>query len=626
MTVPSYTEDLTDIATGDESVGWVELTGTDQDGETYNACGTPAYQDNEYPYIQGLYAVTQDTTKSTAIGSIAYSSGGVTVPTDGAILVWQNYSSPFAFGSYAQGGYRICVGSGLSDFNIWYVGGNDKSRMPYGGWENHAVNPNDPTGASESQLARDNYAGTTTTTKDYIGSAVYIVSGPSKGEPHQVDVIRYGRCSAIFEYGETSDYAVIAGFATQNDNQSNRWGLIQASPGGYLWKGRMQLGTATNAVDFRDSNKTIFIDWTPKVTINFNLIEIINDSSNVEMTGFTFLCLDTSTASPGRLLMTDQADVSLNSCTFIDMDTFVFSYDTTNTVDIDTCIFRRCGQVTQGGATFTDCTFDNSTAAVAVVATPAAIAEVTGSTFISDGTGHAVNLGTVSSTQSMTWNNTAIGYAASNGSTGNEIILVNVTSGITLTINVSTGASTPTYYNTGTGTVDVVAGTVTTQVTVKDAISKTAVEGAAVTIKAATTGPLPFEDTVTITRSGDIATVLHTGHGFSTGQKVEIQGAVQNEYNRIKTITVTGVDAYTYSVLGSPTTPATGTITATAIVIDGLTDASGQISDSRTLTSDQDITGKVQKGSTPPVYKPQDIATTIDSSNGVTLSFLLIAD
>ena len=466
MTIPSYTEDLTDIATGDEATGWVELTGTDGAGEAYNAMGIPAYEDNEYPYIQGLYAVTQDCTKSTAVGSLGYSTGGVTVPTDGAILVWHNFSSPLAFGTYAQGGYRICVGSGLGDFYVWYVGGSDKGRMPYGGFENHAVNPNDPSGASESQLAADDTAGTPTTTKDYVASAVYVVSGPGKGEPHQVDAMRYGRCSAIFEYGEVANYATVAGFATQNDNQTNRWGLIQTTPGGYLWKGRWQLGTVTNPVDFRDSGKTIFIDWTPKVSINFNLIEVLNDSSNVEFTGFTFLCLDTATASPGRFLMTDQADVALDACTFIDMDTFVFSYDTTNTVNITTCIFIRCNQITQGGATFTSCTFDAFTGSVAFIAN--ALNSVTKCIFNSDGTGHAINLGTISSNLSVTWANNANNYASSNGSTGNEVILVNVESGITLTINVSAGYSSPTYYNTGTGTVNVVAGQVDFSFDVED--------------------------------------------------------------------------------------------------------------------------------------------------------------
>lgn len=425
MTVPSYTEDLTDIASGDEASGWVELTGTDGAGEDYDVCGAPAYQDNEYPYIQGSYAVTQDTSKSSAVGSLAYSSGGITVPTDGAVFVWQNYSSPFAFGSYAQGGFRICIGSGLGDFNIWYVGGNDKESYPYGGWVNHVVNPT---------ITADDTAGSPTATLDYIGSAVYVVSGPSKGEPHQVDAIRYGRGSAIFEYGETANYATIAGFAAQNDIQTNRWGLIQAQPGGYLWKGRMQLGSASNAVDFRDSNVNIFIAWTPKVTTNFNTIEILNASSNVEMTGFNFICLDPSgTASKGRWITTNDATIVLTDCSFIDMSTFVFDSNTT----LSGCLFRRCGQVTQGGADIDGTTFNQCTDAIALLCdNPDNVDDVT---FVSDGTGHAIELTSACAGNSYTLTNLWVsGYAASDGSTGNEVIYND--SGGTVTINIDGGS------------------------------------------------------------------------------------------------------------------------------------------------------------------------------------------
>lgn len=453
MTVPSYTEDLTDIATGDETAGWVELTGTDGSGNTYNDMGTPAYEDDEYPYIQGTFAVTQDCTKSAAAGSLAYSSGGITIPTDGAILVWHNFSSPFAMGTYAQGGYGIAIGSGLADFNVWHVGGSDKDNNPYGGFVNHAVNPT---------VTADETAGTPTGTLDYIGSTVYVLSGPSKGEPHQCDVIRYGRCASIFEYGETGNYCTITGFVTQNDLQANRWGLMQATSGGTLWKGLWQLGTTTNPVDFRDSNKTIFIQGTPKVTANFNTIEVVNSASNIEMTGFKFVCLDpTGTASKGRWITTDNATVTLNTCEFSDMYTFSFGSNTS----LVSSSFNRCDQVTQNESSLDGCVFNASTSAVALVSD--SLNDV-GCVFISAGTGHAVNLGTISTTQSLPWNSTASGYAATDGSTGNETILVSVDTGITLTINVAAGASTPTVYNTGAGTVDVIEGQVNFSFSVED--------------------------------------------------------------------------------------------------------------------------------------------------------------
>lgn len=59
-------------------------------------------------------------------------------------------------------------------------------------------------------------------------------------------------------------------------------------------------------------------------------------------------------------------------------------------------------------------------------------------------------------------------------------------------------------------------------------------------------------------------------HGLSTGDLVVIEGADQSVYNGVKKITVTSTTTFTYTLSGyrlldSPTTPATGTITATAV-------------------------------------------------------------
>lgn len=467
MAAATYTEDLTDLNTAEVATGWLEFSGT-IGGEAYNTNGAPAGGDGDYPFIQGSYSVTQDCGKDTSIGSLAYnnSTGTGGHGTDGAYFVWQNYMVASNIGTYAQGGMQVCVGSGGGDFKAWYVGGVDKSPYPYGGWVNHAIN---------TTVTADGTAGTPTATEQYIGAAVYVVTGSSKGEVHNVDVIRYGRGSAIFQFGDlTNGYATIAGFAAQNDNSSNRWGLIQETAGGYLWKGRMQLGTATNAVDFRDSNVTIFIQWTPKVTANFNLIECINASSNIEMTGFQFVQLDTTTASKGRFLMTNQCDVSLDSCVFNDMDTFVFDKGGTKTVDVIDCTFARCGQITQGLATITGAFINKSTASTSLVVND--ISEVTGNTFISDGSNHAVDLGSYTTgtsgtpvTTGITWDNIATSYASgSTGSpitptsTGNEIITVNVGQYDTLNISVAAGATVPSVRNTAStaGTINVIAGQV----------------------------------------------------------------------------------------------------------------------------------------------------------------------
>lgn len=67
-----------------------------------------------------------------------------------------------------------------------------------------------------------------------------------------------------------------------------------------------------------------------------------------------------------------------------------------------------------------------------------------------------------------------------------------------------------------------------------------------------------------ITRSGATATVTTTGdHDLASAVPVTIAGADQTEYNLTDAvIIVTGLDTFTYQVTGSPTTPATGTITS----------------------------------------------------------------
>jgi len=65
-----------------------------------------------------------------------------------------------------------------------------------------------------------------------------------------------------------------------------------------------------------------------------------------------------------------------------------------------------------------------------------------------------------------------------------------------------------------------------------------------------------------ITRSGSTATVTtSTAHDFVTNDSVAISGATETEYNGKFRITRTGSTTFTYTVTGTPSTPATGTIT-----------------------------------------------------------------
>jgi hypothetical protein len=62
------------------------------------------------------------------------------------------------------------------------------------------------------------------------------------------------------------------------------------------------------------------------------------------------------------------------------------------------------------------------------------------------------------------------------------------------------------------------------------------------------TGDYPFQDSVTITRSGSTASVSHTAHGMLDGDKVHINGANEYEYNGVFAITNVTTNAYDYTV------------------------------------------------------------------------------
>jgi hypothetical protein len=76
-------------------------------------------------------------------------------------------------------------------------------------------------------------------------------------------------------------------------------------------------------------------------------------------------------------------------------------------------------------------------------------------------------------------------------------------------------------------------------------------------------GTSPTLAVTSLTRAGSVVTVTTaTAHDFLTGDAVVIAGANPNQYNGTVTVTVTSATQFTYTVGGTPTTPATGTITA----------------------------------------------------------------
>lgn len=600
MAAPSYTTDLALIHDCQTATGWAEPTATGWTSISSIAGGETDF------FIQGS-ACNSATVKS-GIGGLLYDATSLTIPTNGAILLWLKWDAPNCLYTETNGGIRFMVGSSLSSFYAWNMGGVDT--YTYGGWINIACDP------SQTPDYTVNFP---TSTRRYIGWAYNAYAGvPTNGRPYAVDCVRYGRCESRFSGGDLANgYATFNGFSSVNDLQNNRWGLIQAISGIYLVKGLVVFGYSS-AVDFRDDNKTLTIDNTKKVSANFNAFEVRQLTSRVELNSITITSL--STVSRGNWITTDNAIQNITSCYFMNMGTFGYASNST----ITETIFKKCNLITQNSSVINKCIFDstNDSIKALLVNNPSTI---TNCTFISSGTKHAIELTSACINNTYNFNgHTFTGYATTNGSTGNEVLYNN--SGGTVTLNIMNITGTLSIRN-GTGsTTNIITNYVNCSITVKDVITNINVQDARVLVTTSSGGPLPYQVSVTITRSGSVATVTHSNHGLSTNHKVLISGSEQTEYNGVKTITYINTNSYSFTISGIPATPATGTIKSTFVLIDGVTNSSGYISYSRSYTSNQPIVGRVRKYISGSYYKTSQITGIVDIVTGFSTTVQLLPD
>jgi hypothetical protein len=619
MTAVAYTTDLTDITTAESTTGWSALGG-----------GASGLATNADSSMQGTYGIGKQITGAEK-GQV-YGSGGTTIAAGRHVFIWIFLTTPGLAAAIASRGLTAVIGSSTTAYCQYHVEGNDT----YGAAGRVAkAYPIDPsvyssnTGSSPYRTVTGSPSGTFA----QFGATANI-TGTIKGENLVVDAIRHG--TGVFVTGGTGadPEGNFTDLAAQNDANAAspgyyRWGIFTKVGGAFELVGKLIIGqnnsgTAT-AAEFLDSNKTISVPQHPHVASTFNEILIDHASSIVTLTNVTIQ--NNSTTSPVYLTVTsNNPTVDLTNCNFLAFGGFIDRSNTTATG----CAWRNNSvAVTHNGGSYVDCVFDSFTSTVTVSVTSGTLDDFDNCTFVSDGGNHAIDLGTISSTTSMGWNCKLTGYAATDGSTGNEAIKVNVAASQTLTINVASGADTPSIYNTGSGTVSVVSGTVAATLTVTN-VSGTAIASAQVLVKAAAGGALPVNATVSISNSGTTATVTHTAHAMATGDKVLIRFAsdtgkiAANE--GVFAITKIDANSYSYTMGSSPGSSPTGTIYATYVLLSGTTNGSGQITMSRTFASNQPVTGWARKSSSAPYYKQGAVNGTVDTGAGASLSAILISD
>lgn len=216
-----------------------------------------------------------------------------------------------------------------------------------------------------------------------------------------------------------------------------------------------------------------------------------------------------------------------------------------------------------------------------------------------------------------------------------DAALVNNT-GSAMQVNVTNGGNAPSVRNIGAAQTTVVVNPVTLTIAVIDSATSTAIQYVRVLVYADTGGNLPAEAAISsITRSGTTVTVTtSSAHNLTTGDKVLIEdtvpsGALNNEaeYTGVKTVTVTGASEFTFTVTGTPTTPATRSYEFWQVLIaNDLTTAGGLATASRTLSADQPVKGVAFKGTAIPTYKAQPISGTMSSSSNTTITVPMQSD
>lgn len=547
MATASYTTDLSDITLAETTTGWTALGG-----------GASGLDQNADSSMQGTYGVGKQI--SGAEKGQVYGSGGTTIGSGRHVYTWLFMTTPGLTDTLALRGLTVAIGSSTSAYCKYHVEGNDTYGAAGRVGKCYPVDPSVYTSNTGSSPYRTVVGSPSGTYAEFGGLAN--ITATVKGFNLVVDAIRHGTGVYVTGGDGADPDAAFAGLATQNDAVANRWGVFTAVGGGYELQGKLAIGqnnsgTATVCV-FTDSNKSVAIPENPHVASTFNQIIVDHASSVLTLTNVTFSSLGTT--SPGTFTVTsNNPTVDLTGCNFLNMGAFTLRSNTTATG----CAWRGgTASLAVNGATLDSCVFANFTAATTLTGATTDLANITDCSFVSDGSNYGIDIGTVSSSTSVNWNNFLTGYqAGSTGSpvstttTGNEAIRVNVASGQTLTINVGSGYGIPSVRNDGTGSVNVVAGQVTT------------------TITATTQAGTPIQNA------------------------------------RVYLIAESG-----------------GPLTAGTVIFNDLTDINGEVSDIRSLASAQPVSGWIRKGTSAPYYKTSQITATIDNSTGLDLTVLMIPD
>lgn len=531
--------DLVDLTLAE---GYTGDTSGDVGGGTWTffggAGGTSAGEGVDFA-MQGQFAIDGKVSNNEK-GPVMQLNNAQTIPAGDHVFVWGLCATIGITENRFNRGTCVFIGDATNNNYVQYhVNGNDTLNATGRLGQCYAVDPSNKSASTGTRTV----AGNPSNTPDVFGFTANITAN-SKGPNVVCDAIRRGL--GIYQYGGTTPAPeTFSAAATVNDNVNNRWGVFTSLGGtSYLMQGRYTIGANSAGVTqncvFKDTGASITLTNCFHASSAFTGFDI--RGGNTDVTWNSVTVTHEGSLRRGNLNVFFGATAAFNGCSFTRMSNFDFGTGT-ETVTISDCIFTDCDSVIlDTGTTVSGSTFDD------VPVTLDDPASVTGCSFIA---GSTLEYGVIGFDTAGTYDfqtNSFSGF----GTGINSAIRVTATTG-TVTINVADDTIS---VDSAGATVVLVAGQVTTTITVRDVNTQSVIQGARVYL----------------------------------------------------------------------TADAGGLLAEGTVIINAETDVNGQVSDTRSFTSDQPVTGYSRKASSTPFYQNAPITGTVSSTNGLALTSLMIPD
>jgi len=601
MAAPSYATDLVDINAAAEGIGSMSALG---------GGGAGLSADPDFA-IQGTNSATKQV--SNALKGMVWEYGSTRAQaTNDHIYQWIYATTPGLLDTLALGGMRISVGTSDTALNEYYIRG--AAEYAEGGWVCEPVRYDSTVTPSPGRQL-----GSPGTDPSSFGGQID-TTATVKAVNFSVDICYEGSQIEVTA-GDSGTPASYETLTTYGYDSTRRWPIALPTSSGADIQGKIYWGTGSTAAYVRDDGKAFnFVDTPHSLT---DLTEIIHShaSSDQEFLNCTFQALGTN--NRGIFTVLNDAVVNYSGSVFSGIDTFTAMALTV----LDDTSFLGTNEVTIPGGSALGASFLLPTVAAdsyAVLWDSAADpdGELDNSTFSKGAASHHAIEFIATTPTSITLR--GIDFTGFSGA-GTAAALNFLRATGTTTVNLVGCTGTITAQVTGSHTVSFVIDPVTATINVKDSVTKADLSGVYVYLEAKDgTGPLPYQDAITVVRSSTTATVTHTAHNLLTGHKILVEGTGAAHYFGIKTVTWISANSYSYTTDATDVDPTS--VTGTGVLIAETTTGGGIANDTRSLSGDQPVVGWARLHTTSPYYKQSPIDTIVDATNGKTVDVLLISD